>query len=226
MIRMLELAAEMNRHLPIRRSVGEEEYITFLWRSFGRLADKESPETQAYSLTAFHLLFMLAVQYKVLRLAKERRSLYQCSFTLSPLRPEQEKVLLSPTEVFGLAQISEKTIFHLFDIVGLPKECRNRCKKIIDQRNNVLMHATGQITADPEEYVQNCVERIAEIQACFLMLNDEIASRWEAELESSDDEDGRFSFLEARLYESLLTPADFNSGALATLFQRTIEEHF
>ena len=66
---MLEKAQEILDFLPIRRSEAEDEYINHLWESF-LILDSGNKSVRPFLMMPFHLLFMLAIQSKVVRIYK------------------------------------------------------------------------------------------------------------------------------------------------------------
>ena len=65
---MYENAQEIFDYLPINRSKLEADYIDHLWNVFIALDNAEN-SARPFVMMPFHLLFMLALQYKVLRIA-------------------------------------------------------------------------------------------------------------------------------------------------------------
>lgn len=207
-------AVNIHDFLPLRRSDAENDYINYLWNSYERLATSEDQVSAAFSITAFHLLFMLAVQYKALRVYENMPNEYRLCFTLDNIRKDQRHIL-APRSVFDLSLLPERTIFQLFELVDITPECVSGCKKIIDRRNNEFMHASGNLVTDVDVYVQNCLKQLGRIQQCFVEFNNRIASDWSHELDEYDDIP---EFVGIRLYDTRLTQADFASGTLDNLF--------
>lgn len=211
---MVEEASEILEYLPLRRSQIENDYIAYLWSSFERLATSEDEIASSFSITAFHLLFMLAVQYKAMRLYSEKPEDYKRSFTLYKPRQGDERVI-SPTSVFDLSLLQESSVFHLFEIVGIDIGCIKNCKIIIRNRNNEFMHASGNSAPDVSGHITNCLGQLAVIQSCFTDFNDVIANNWSFDLTA---EDNVTEFVDLRLFDTQLTKKDFASGNLETLF--------
>lgn len=209
---MIEEAALIHDYLPIRRSQIENDYITYLWNSFDRLATSDDAMSASFSVTAFHLLFMLAVQYKALRVFKEKPEEYRHCFTV--YKPHEKKVM-APESVFDLSLLRESDIFHLFELVGVSDSCIGNCKQIVKKRNNEFMHASGNQPNDIETHVSNCIRQLAIIQTGFTAYNDALAHHWSHEMTSEDDPQ---EFVEFHLYNTQLTAADFSNGNLNRLF--------
>ena len=73
---MYEDAQEIFEYLPIRRNTTENDYIDHLWQAFSALSQTETT-ARPFAVMPFHLLFMLALQYKVLRISKEQKEKYE-----------------------------------------------------------------------------------------------------------------------------------------------------
>lgn len=207
---MYEDALRVLDYLPIRRSSLDEEYISHLWGSFDVLAKQDDNSVAAFSLTAFHLLFILSIQYKALRIFKERRAEYDKVFLIYPLRSD-DLVIRSPNSVFDFGRLKEKTLFELLKIVGIEDGCLNQCKQIVNERNSGFMHASGNIHKNPSEHISLCLIQLDKIQERFISLNDAVSTSWRSELTIGDE---YREFIEPRLYGSLLSRADFESGLL------------
>lgn len=211
------LASIIHDYLPIRKSPSEEEYISLLWNSFLRLTSDDSLETTPFSLTAFHLLFMTAVQYKALRLFREKKDDYERAFLVFHPTRKEERVLLAPSSVFDFRYLKEKTLFQLFAIINVSRECIQNCKGLVDDRNNTFMHASGAVSGDPEMHIAHCLNQLRHIHDCFIPLNDVIAEMWNSDLEEGEE---ICDFVEKRLFDSQLTPADFQEGDMGRVFGR------
>ena len=66
---MVEEALEIHNYLPLNRNRDEDDYIEFLWGAFINLGSTSSKES-AFAIMPFHLLFMTAIQFKILRIHK------------------------------------------------------------------------------------------------------------------------------------------------------------
>jgi hypothetical protein len=211
---MYDEASQILEYLPIRRSPIDDEYINYLWNSFGVLVNEETENVSSFSLLPFHLLFMLAVHYKVLRYAETFPNEYRNAFTFVRLREGQEKVL-RPNSVFDMSVLGEREVFNVFQLIGLSEDSVRKCKKIIDTRNANLMHANGKIVHEVEETIQNYCECLSNIQTCFTDMNERIAEEWRGELDESEDVK---EFVDVRLYSARLCVNDFRSGTLRDVF--------
>lgn len=215
---MYDEASQILEYLPIRRSSIEDEYISYLWNSFTVLANDDTENVSSFSLLPFHLLFMLAVHYKVLRYAEEYPRDYRNAFTFVKLRGGQEKVM-EPDSVFDMSVLGEREVFNVFQLIGMSEGDIRKCKKIIDTRNGNLMHANGKIVHEVDETIENYCECLANIQACFTDMNERIAEEWNGELEEGEDVK---EFVDVRLYNTRLCVGDFRNGTLHDVFGKHI----
>ncbi len=98
---MYEDAQEIFDYLPIRRDALENDYINHLWQSF-TILNGSGREGQSFAIMPFHLLFMLAIQYKVLRVYREQKEKYELALTTKNPR-DNEKDILAPESPFTIA---------------------------------------------------------------------------------------------------------------------------
>lgn len=210
---MVDDALRILDHLPLRRSEKEGEYINYLWSAYEHLTNADAP-TSTFSLMAYHLIFILAVQYKALRMKALMPAEYTKFFTDYPARQDADRVR-NAQSVFDLALANEKSLMHLFSLLGLSAEEVSRCKNLIDVRNNEFMHAAGYIHSDPTKHINDCLIQLEVIQECYLDANDAVAREWTHELTSEDDVS---VFVDVRLLETRLTYRDFADGELNRLF--------
>lgn len=210
---MTEEAVFILDYLPLKQSERETAYVSYLWRAFETLATGRE-EVVPFSLTAFHLLFVLAIQHKVLRIKQYLPGEYEEYFTAYPPRNERVRVL-TPGDVFDLSFVNEKSLMHLLSLAGLDSVSIDHCKNLIDVRNNEFMHASGNIPNNPVNHINNCLTQLSAIQNCFTAYNDHIAQDWTHELTAEDDIP---EFVDLRLFETQLATTDFSNGDLRNLF--------
>lgn len=218
---MIDAARTIRDYLPLRQPILTDIYIGSLWDALERLTDHENPKTQGFAVAPFHLLFMTAVQYKALRLYNEMQSDYLLAFTLVPISEDKKKVLLNPKDVFDLSLLHERTLFSLFEIVGLDANCIMECKRIINDRNQSLMHATGSLPTNAEDVIENYITQLDAIQQAFIALNDRVADELITEFEPGESQK---EFLEKHLFLRSLTRADFARGKLRAQFGQCMDE--
>ena len=207
---MYEAAQEMFDYLPINRSKPEADYIDHLWNAFVAL-DNTDNSARPFIMMPFHLLFMLALQFKALRIAREQKSDYDLAFTMESPRDDQRAVF-NPGSAFDLALLNESKLIDLLKIVGMSAERVREIKSLVRNRNDNLAHAKGGIEPDPNERVDQYLDALKELQPFFVPHNDRIAEQWLSEI---TDEDDLKDYVDACLPDSQLCPSDFKVGMLS-----------
>lgn len=207
---MYEAAQEIFDFLPINKSKPEADYIDHLWNAFLAL-DNTDNSARPFIMMPFHLLFMLAFQFKVLRTSREWRSDYDLAFTMENPR-EDQRAVLSPGSAFDLALLNESKLIDLLKIVGLSVDRVREVKLLVRNRNDNLAHAKGGIEPQPNERIDQYLDALRDLQPFFVSHNDRIAEQW---LNEITDEDDLNNYVDACLPESQLCPADFKAGLLS-----------
>lgn len=207
---MLESAQEIFDYLPLRMSEPESRYIRHLWDTFEHLSSSENPDTRAFAVAPFHLLFMLALQYRALRLYRRRGEEYVICKTIVDLEPRRRKAQ-APTSVFDLALISESPLADVFPIIGVSTGDVVAIKKLVRERNDGFAHAKGAIEEDIERRVEEYLTVLRNIGPSFEVMNTEVATEWLTELTPEDDRD---TYVEIRVASEYLCPIDFSVGPL------------
>lgn len=206
-------AQKILQYLPIRRIEAENNYIEHLLGAL-RALDEGEDHVRGFAILPLHLLFLLAIQYKILRIATEQRERYSLSITLKNPKNGQEDIL-APTSPFMLGFFGESELADLCKIVGLGKEGIRCIKELVRYRNDNLAHAKGYVESNPDDKVSEYLEVLSMLQQYLISMNDEMAKVWEEEM---DPEDDLAEFVEIRLLGSYLCPADFESGLLKLKF--------
>lgn len=214
-----ESAQAILNFLPIRRNSAEEDYINHLWQVFIEL-DGGDETARSFAMMPFHLLFMTALQYKVLRIAKTHKQASDLFFSGVGGRSKAQ-LLSAERSVFDIASINERTIPEIFQLVGLDGEVIKGIKALVDERNDNLAHAKGGIERNVEEKIDEYIGAIDSIHKCCLEINEKLASDWLSELDSEDD---LKEFVEIRLLGSYLCPTDFDSGLLKEHFSSVVNQ--
>jgi hypothetical protein len=210
---MYEEAQEVFDYLPIRRETLENDYINHLWQVFITL-DGSGTVARPFAVMPFHLLFMMAMQYKVLRIANTQKHASDLFFSGVGGR-NKEQLLSEQRSVFDIALINERTMPEIFQLIGLDSEIIKEIKDLVDDRNDKLAHAKGGIELEPEIRIEEYLVSLRAIQICMQPLNDGIASEWGKDLTTEDD--GK-EFIESRLLDSYLCLEDFKTGILESKF--------
>jgi len=210
---MLEEADYILNYLPMRcKSELEDEYIQYL-RGAVIVLSEDRVSSVEFALMPFHMLFMLAMQYKALRVSRAMPERYELIYTLRNLRAE-EQCLLTPSSAFDFSKLQESCFFDIFTLLKVDDALIRDAKNLVRRRND-LAHANGIIDADPQGTISEYFQVLKKLQPYCLDMNDAIAGEWLCELQEGENKN---EFMEARLASSYLCPADFESGGLALSF--------
>ena len=210
---MLEEAQEIFDYLPINKTnTAESEYISHLWSAIDALSNGQDL-AQHFVLMPFHLLFMLSLQYKILRVAKEKNKNYLTAFTINVCRDVAK--VANPESVFVLTNLKESSMIDLFKLIHLDSQSISEIKSLVRYRNDKLAHANGGIAVDSEDRINQYLDVLKKVQMKFVQLNDDLADRWRTDMLPDDD---KGEFVDIRLAEEYLCPADFMSGKLSETF--------
>jgi hypothetical protein len=211
---MYEDVPNIFEYLPIRRNAPENDYINHLWQSFSVLDESESV-ARPFAVMPFHLLFMLAIQYKVLRIYKEQKEKYELALTTKNPRDE-EKDILAPDSPLAIAFLGESEIVDFLKIAGLTvDDARSIKKSIVRYRNDKIAHAKGYIEQDIETKIAEYFGWLETLQTVYRQMNQNIADLWLSEAEIGDDME---QFLEIHFLDSCFSPRDFGD-IIKTLLQ-------
>ncbi len=214
---MYEDALEIFKYLPIRASQNEIDYINHLWASANKLYldDKYTKvSTRSFSIMPFHILFMLALQYKIFRIKKQRSTEYISRIEKYVSNKDIKKQLLNVNSVFDFGLMGETSLVKLLSIVGLSDDSIGRTISLINHRNDSIAHAKGGFIFEADEKINEYIKCLAEIQKCFELLNNEVAKSWFEEIENEDDLE---DFKERKLADAHICSEDFNSGDMLIL---------
>jgi len=217
---MLEEANYIFNYLPTRfKSILEDEYQKYLWSSFQALCERDKTQAPSFSIVPFHMLVLLSIHYKILRIAKAKPEHYPLAYTFNNIvRGDQER-LKNPTSPFDVSKLAERSTFDILQFVNADSALIQQAKQLVDRRNE-LAHVTGAIELDAGSKIDTYLELLQALQAYFTDINDIIANDWLAEIAPEDDKD---TFVDTRLAESYLCPADFRDGLLLEHFPRDSE---
>jgi len=219
---MYEDAQEIFDYLPIE-SGSESRYIKQLWDSFILLSEGKD-DIPYFSIVPFHLLFMLAVQYKAYRISAWKKDLYvskinsgQCK-TYGKGNKQQllNNIPLNKDDVWDTTQssvktlclINEKGLFNLFDAVEIDQDIKERVCALVDNRNDRL-HANGEIDEKAESKISEYLSILDHIhkQCVEKEVNRNIQGNW-----ADDIEEGILDlkeFFQAKFLYSQFSPHDF-----------------
>jgi hypothetical protein len=213
-----EQAIEIHDFLPMARSDAENNYILYLWDAYITL-DTLGETGRGFSIMPFHILFMLALQYKILRISKIFSK--ECNLVFSIIGNRNRDLLINPNKsVFDLALLPERTLPELFKLINLGGDAITQIKDLVDYRNDNLAHPKGGIEADPERKIIQYIELLKSIQLCMSSLNSDVAKKWIAEMGSGKAGE---EYIQLHLAEEFLCIADMQQGAFIELEKRLKE---
>lgn len=220
---MFDRAQDIFNYLPIEQG-SESRYIKQLWDSFFVLSTAED-DVPYFSIMPFHLLFMLAIQYKVYRLSAWNKDYYlnwvntnkyliynnECKQQLLSNVPLNKELLwnINQSSVKTLSLIKEKHIFGLFSLIGIGDDIIVKAKALVENRND-RFHANGEIDEKTEEKIDDYLEVLEYIQEKFkeVGVNQDIQGDW-----SQDIEEGVYpldEFFEEKFLYSQFSQKDFS----------------
>lgn len=214
---MYEDTHEIFDYLPIEAG-SENLYIQHLSGAFQAVNEKDEP-TRAFSILPFHLLFMLAVQYRVYRISAWKNSEYLSILSnCRTYRKEDRKVLIanapiaatsgvisSNSSVRNLSKINETYLFQFFKIIGLDENIIKQAAVLVGIRGTYA-HANGNIEENIEARMDEYLGILKEIQRCMPEVNKGVQN-WADEIE-----EGEFpldDFFRERFLQSQFSPRDF-----------------
>ena len=196
-------------HLPIRPDTYENRYIRHLLRAFFTLeitSPIERDSARPFSIMPLHLLFMVAVQYKILRIYRERPheyEIYRSKLQVGRITKEHLREPKSPTEI---AYLKERFIVDFLKIGGSFNDDAKRINEsIIEYRNDKIAHAKGHIELDLKKKINEYFDGLEDVQTAYQNMNRSLAKDWLDEIQSGEDIG---NFLERRFLNSLLCPRD------------------
>jgi len=202
---MYENAKKIFDYLPIRRDKSEQDYIEHLWKSYTTL-DEGNEFARPFAVMPFHLLFMLAIQYKVLRISKMHKKACEVFFCGVAGRNKRE-LLSDKVSVFDIAFINERTIPEIFQLIHLEHHKIKAIKSLVDDRNDRLAHAKGGIEQNLENKLDLYFQALEDIQQKFKDYNSQLATDW---IRNNTEEAELDQLLENMFLLENIAPKDFS----------------
>ena len=197
-------------HLPILCDPIEKDYINHLRQAFFKL-ELTYPialsTARPFSIMPFHLLFMVAIQYKVLRIYNERRNAYQTRrIKLKKVKKSTKKILQTPTSPLDITYLREREIVNFLKDADLSTNYADRIKKsIIDYRNKRIAHAWGYTEPHLKTKINEYFDALETVQIAYRRMNLKVANNWLKKVRKGDDIG---NFLDKHFLDSLLCPRD------------------
>lgn len=209
---MYEDAGEIYKYLPIEAGT-ENRYIKHLFGAFQAINEKDEP-IKAFSILPFHLLFMLAVQYKIYRISAWNHNDYlsylandkmyyknedkQILISNAPM-PNSSGLIPSDSSVRNLSKIRETCLFSLFKIIGLDETIIKQATDLVRIRGTYA-HANGNIEENIEIRIDEYFAILKEIQKHMPVVNNAMQN-WVDEIEKNEfplDDFFREKFLQSQ----------------------------
>jgi len=216
---LAEQANDIFNYLPIARNTTEDEYIEHLWDAFTTL-DTMGDSGRGFSIMPFHLLFILALNYKVLRIAKFKKTTYKNTFLLQYLNDEAIE-LPNPKSVYTLGLLEESKMANLFKIIGVKNDLVGQIKALIKNRNDNLGHPKGGIEPNIEKRIGEYLNIFSKIQPYFDDINNKVAKKWVKVMEPGE---AGVQYIQLHLAEEYICPVDMQSGELSMLDKKLSEK--
>ena len=194
------------KFLPIRCGLSETNYIKYLSNSFDKLSNKinDSDISDGFAIIPFHLLFMMALHYRALRIFKDHTENYRLAMTLKN-KTNENQAIFDPSSPFDFSLFGESEVLNFFKLVGCENDKLGKIKSLIKERNN-LAHASGNTEINPEKKCEEYLRCLEEIQKLFSKSNQLLADEFLKELE--EDEDIK-QFFEIRFESYLINKHDY-----------------
>ncbi len=214
---MYEEAQNIFKYLPIEPG-DENLYIQHLWGAFEAVNEKDEP-IRAFSILPFHLLFMLAVQYKVYRISAHFQEEYLTKLNTcnlydtghkqvlanNPPLPDSSGNVPSSCSVRNLSFIPEGRLFDFLRIAGVEDGIISKSKELVEIRSTYA-HANGNIEENIDARIDDYLELLQAIQPHIHSVNNAV-QQWSSELVPGeyplDD------FFQERFLFSQFSPLDF-----------------
>ncbi len=158
--------------LPIIYTDEVKIYLEYLWNSFNCL-EKQEDISRSFSIFPFYLLFILTVQYKVLRISKYYEKEYHL-LTPKLSISKYAKDLMSHNTIknsdfpqgikaFKVSYCREKEIFRYLNIIQPSGELCAEGEKFVTIRNNYA-HASGNIENDIDLRIEDYLIYLEKLQ--------------------------------------------------------------
>ena len=207
---MDEMLFRISKFLPVRCDFTEVSYIKYLSNSFDKLSNKidDSDISDGFAIIPFHLLFMMALHYRALRIFKDQSENYRLAITFKKEIKENEKIF-NPSSPFDFSVFGESEVLNFFKLVGCKEDELGKIKSLIRVRNN-LAHANGNIEINPEKRCEEYLGSLEIIQKLFSKSNQQLAHKFLKEIESDENIE---QFFEIRYKDNIINEYDLKEIA-------------
>ena len=201
-------------HLPIFPRDFEMWYIDHLQQAFFALELTYSTtpgQARPFSIMPLHLLFMVAIQFKMLRIRNEMRNGYEKHrFELKKkVSAKTRKIIQNPATALDIAHLREREIVNFLKVAGLSDDHADHIyDSIIVYRNDKIAHAKGHIELRLEAKINEYFDALETVQKVYQYMNQSLAQNWLNKVQKGEDIG---QFFEKQLRGSLLCPRDLVS---------------
>lgn len=205
-----EMLFRISKFLPVRCDFTEASYIKYLSNSFDKLSNKidDSDISDGFAIIPFHLLFMMALHYRVLRIFKDQSENYRLAITFKKESKENNKIF-NPSSPFDFSVFGESEVLNFFKLVGCKDDKLGNIKSLIKKRNN-LVHASGNMENNLEKKCEEYLGCLSGVQKLFSKSNQQLAHKFLKEIESDEDIE---QFFEIRYKDKIINKYDFKEIA-------------
>ncbi len=142
------------------KAPGEQEYITFLWDSFG--FSYENGKYQM-ALLPYHMCYMSFVYFSLCQIKLMR----PVDFLHATIFQKNDKQVNAAPSPFTFHKVAEGEVFKFLRIIGCDENQTRTFAELVGERNK-LAHANGLIVcnsaADADQKVQAVLEQVIAIQ--------------------------------------------------------------
>lgn len=158
-------------YLPIVYTNEVKTYLEYLWNSFNCL-EKQEDISRSFSILPFYLIFILAVQYKVLRISKYYGDEYSSLTNKLKIGKEVKKLMSENVleeefpqglKAFTVSSCNEKRMFEYLDIIETSGKLCAEGKKFVVIRNNYA-HASGNIENEIDLRIEDYLVYLGKLQ--------------------------------------------------------------
>ena len=197
-------------HLPIFPRDFEMWYIDHLQQAFFALELTYSTtpgQARPFSIMPLHLLFMVAIQFKMLRIRNEMRNGYEKHrSSLKKVKTDVKNILQNPATALDIAHLREREIVNFLKVPGLSNNHADHiCNFTIVYRNDKIAHAKGHIELRLEAKINEYFDALETVQRVYQRMNRRLANDWLNKVQKGEDIG---QFFEKQLPGSLLCPRD------------------
>lgn len=208
--------------LPIVYTDSVKIYLEYLWNSFNCL-EKQEDISRSFSIFPFYLLFILAIQYKVLRISKYYEVDYHL-ITDSLSVSKYTKVLMNANtmnedfpqgvKAFTVSYCNEKKMFEYLRIIDPSGKLCTEGRNFVGMRNNYA-HASGNIENEIDLRIEDYLNYLEKLQQVVdVTLNEKSKKKLEKVAKERGDSFKHNHLFTLLLETECLTKEDFRNGPL------------